>query len=108
MKKLIDPLCEHIASQVLAWAKGEHDAVLDWLRRLGCQVSVSDADTDAKPQAWRIVGLTGLVTALMPSPRPCDTAPIFGFILAGQLWPSAYPGLLEIVNRAARAALKKA
>jgi hypothetical protein len=91
----VEQCTDRLAVWVWRWMDGEYDAVIGWLRAMGCTVTRAGED-------WMVRGSTGVMTGLMPTQNhldPVSTAIQFGFILAGELWPFAFPGLLEKVNQ---------
>lgn len=83
-----------VADMVLLWEKGDYQAVLTWLRRLGCKV-----DEMEQYLSWAVDGLTGVRCSLMAKSSAIDTFAQMGIILAGPFWPMVFPNLPKMVDR---------
>jgi hypothetical protein len=83
-----------LVERVLAWEAGQHDAVLDWLKGIGCAV----VPWEVGP-GWWITGCRGVRIGLTPGQLPTEVAMSLGKILAGAMWQQVYPGLLAAVEK---------
>jgi hypothetical protein len=70
---------------------------MEWLLKLGCEIPISRGTGDNCE--YVVDGLTGIRVGLMyPCTDPITVGVQFGFMVGGQMWAHAYPGLLEAIS----------
>jgi hypothetical protein len=74
--------------------EGDLDAAVDWLVRMGATVVSRD---DSGTQVT-LRGVTGVTVGLLKGLDPVNAAVQVGLLLAGQVWPRAFPSLMKRVN----------
>lgn len=91
-----DACTQRLADQAMRLAAGDVAGVAAWLVRLGGRVVHQDAHEAS------LVGPSGLGVGLCAT-DPIGCAAPLGYAVAGELWPFAFPGLLNEVKRRWRA-----
>jgi len=86
---------ERLVEQVFRYLDGEQEAVIDWLVKLGCTITIR-GDNLVAPVLRGVTGITG---SLAPS-DPISVAAQMGFLLFGEYWPFVVPTLLKEVGAA--------
>jgi hypothetical protein len=97
-------MCRRAADMVLMWEAGDYQAVIAWMRRIGCEVEEmewSGEGADRRAASWTVDGIAGVRCGMAAGMSAIDVVPQFGLILAGAFWPQVYPYLQAMVNRAA-------
>ena len=84
---------ERLVEQVFRYLDGEQDAVIDWLVKLGCTITIP-GDSLTAPV---LRGATGITGSLQPS-DPVSVAAQMGFMLFGEYWPFVVPTMLKEVG----------
>ena len=70
---------ERLVEQVFRYLDGERDAIIDWLVKLGCTITIPGDGLTAPV----LRGATGITGSLQPS-DPVSVAAQMGFLLFGE------------------------